>query len=250
MHTVSSSGSWSHKCVWWLLKMYSTRQHPDNFFCVCSPPRPFTTDSCSTECLTKRSRSRDGGDDDDKSDGAGSQTIRAAEERPGRLEVWAVLQRANSARLGVSVCTNNPACYLCVMSCKHSVSEYDWSTLYCVCVWITAFFHCTIQQPRFLFMSHRAERRDLLLMEYCSFFLIIWQRGEIFFKLLLFLFYFFKATFSCRREEGEAAQALNMYTIKFWHSYELICLRSSRQCSIVQIDFCSFVLYLLPMFQM
>uniref|UniRef100_A0AAX7TI88 Cyclin-dependent kinase inhibitor 1B n=1 Tax=Astatotilapia calliptera TaxID=8154 RepID=A0AAX7TI88_ASTCA len=63
-----------------------------------------------------RSRSRDGGDDDDKSDGAGSQTIRAAEERP------------------VSVCTNNPACYLCVMSCKHSVSEYDWSTLYCVCV--------------------------------------------------------------------------------------------------------------------
>lgn len=65
--------------------MYSTRQHPDNFFCVCS--RPFTTDSCSTECLTKRSRSRDGGDDDDKSDGAGSQTIRAAEERPGRLEV-------------------------------------------------------------------------------------------------------------------------------------------------------------------
>lgn len=181
MHTVSSSGSWSHKCVWWLLKMYSTRQHPDNFFCVCFPPRPFTTDSCSTECLTKRSRSRDGGDDDDKSDGAGSQTIRAAEERPGRLEVWAVLQRANSARLGVSVCTNNPACYLCVMSCKHSVSEYDWSTLYCVCVWITAFFHCTIQQPRFLFMSHRAERRDLLLMEYCSFFLIIWQRGEIFF---------------------------------------------------------------------
>lgn len=39
-------------------------------------------DSCSTECMTKRSRSSDGGDDDDKSDGAGSQTITAAEERP------------------------------------------------------------------------------------------------------------------------------------------------------------------------
>uniref|UniRef100_A0A668TCQ9 Cyclin-dependent kinase inhibitor 1B n=1 Tax=Oreochromis aureus TaxID=47969 RepID=A0A668TCQ9_OREAU len=69
------------------------------------------------------SRSSDGGDDDDnddKSDGAGSQTITAAEERPGKPE-------------GVSVCANNPACYLCAMSCKHSVSEYDWSTLYCVC---------------------------------------------------------------------------------------------------------------------
>lgn len=47
-------------------------------------------DSCSTECPTKRSCSSD--DDDDKSDGAGSQTITAAEERPGRAEGSAELQ--------------------------------------------------------------------------------------------------------------------------------------------------------------
>ncbi|XP_030576090.1 cyclin-dependent kinase inhibitor 1B-like [Archocentrus centrarchus] len=49
-------------------------------------------DSCSTECPTKRSRSSDGDDDDDKSAGAGSQTITAAEERPGRAEGSAELQ--------------------------------------------------------------------------------------------------------------------------------------------------------------
>lgn len=68
----------------------------------------------------------------------------------------------------------------------------------------------------FLFLSHRAGE-DLSLVEYCSPFSSSdrWERKKI------NIYIYKKAALSYKKGGGEAAQALNMYTIKFWHSFQI-----------------------------
>lgn len=95
----------------------------------------------------------------------------------------------------------------------HAMTSHRVCACACVFVhegyeaWTTAF---SIAPFSSLFPLYVSQSGDLLLVEYCSLFSSSDRRERTFF--------FFKQQPFLKKGGGEAAQALNMYTIKFWHS--------------------------------